>query len=140
MGWIRAAASISACALLGCSGSTEPRSTNVDLARAVWLANHPQQYSFEVATTSSWFPKSGYTRIQVVDGQAVAATDTAGNPILNVTVTIDSIWDQVIAARARGELNSAVFSPQGVPIDADMGPWEVDGGYRYSVRHFVRIR
>lgn len=136
----RVAPSIAIATLLSCSGPIEPRSTNVDLARAMWLSSHPQKYSFEVATTSSWFPKSGYKRIQVIDGQAVAATDTAGNTIPNVTLTIDSIWDQLLAARSRDELNSALFNRQGVPIEADMGPWEVDGGFRYSVRNFVPSR
>jgi len=138
--WARIAATAVAATLLSCSGATEPRHADVDLARSVWLANHPQAYSFEVATASSWFPKSGYFRVQVSNGQVVAASDSAGHAIANFTLTVDLIWDQLLAARARGELNSALFNQRGVPVESDMGPWPVDGGVHYSVRIFAGSR
>ncbi len=123
-------------AILGCSDSTEPRHTDVDAARSVWLSNHPQAYSFEVSTATSWFPSAGYIRVQVSNGQVIAATDPAGAPVANFSLTIDTIWDELLAARERGQLNSAVFTQRGVPVESDMGPWPVDGGVHYSVRNF----
>jgi hypothetical protein len=140
--WGRATAiAIVSTAILGCSETTtEPRHTDVDLARSVWLTNHPQAYSFEVATASSWFPSAGYYRVHVSNGQVIEATDPTGKPVANFTLTVDTIWDYVLAARARGELNSAVFNQRGIPVESDMGPWEVDGGVRYSVRNFAESR
>lgn len=137
----RAAAIVAvAAALLNCSGTTEPRHTDVDLARSAWLGNHPQAYSFEVAIATSWFPKSGYYHVQVSIGQVVAASDSAGRAVADFTLTVDGIWDQLLAARARGELNSALFNRRGVPVESDMGPWPVDGGVHYSVRSFAESR
>jgi uncharacterized protein DUF6174 len=138
--WVRATAlGIVSTAILGCSETaTEPRHTDVDLARSVWLTSHPQAYSFEVATASSWFPSAGYYRVRVSNGQVISATDPTGKPVANFTLTVDTIWDYVLAARARGELNSAVFNQRGIPVEADMGPWAVDGGVRYSVRNFTQ--
>lgn len=135
--WPRIAAIGFATALLSCSGATEPRHVDVDLARTVWLTNHPRAYSFEVATATSWFPKSGYYRVQVSDGQVVAARDSSGKVVDNFSLTVDGIWDQLLAARAKGELNSAFFNQRGVPVESDMGPWPVDGGVHYSVRNFT---
>ena len=125
---------------LSCSGPTEPFHSRIDLARRVWLASHPDAYSFEVAFASSWFPKSGYYRVQVQDGEVVAATDSAGTPRYDFTITVDSLWNRLLAARERGELNSATFDRQGVPVKFDYGPWEVDGGVGYWVRNFMRNR
>lgn len=129
-----------AATLLGCSKPTEPRHADVDLARSVWLADHPRAYTFEVATASSWFPKSGYFLVQVSDGQVLAASDSTGKAVTNFTLTVDGIWDRLLAARARGELNSALFNQRGVPVESDMGPWPVDGGVHYSVRNFAAHR
>ena len=127
--------------LLSCSNATEPRgSTDVDSARIIWLARQPRVYSFEVATESSWFPRSGYYRVQVSDGQVVAARDSSGQAVPDFTITVDGIWDELLAARASNELNSARFDLRGVPLEADMGPWAVDGGRRYSVRNFAASR
>lgn len=139
-GWGRIAAIAVATTVMSCSGATEPRYADVDVARRVWLANHPRAYSFEVATASSWFPKSGYYRVQVADGQVVAASDSTGKAVANFTVTVDGIWDALLAARTRGELNSAVFNLRGVPVETDFGPWPVDGGVHYSVRNFAAGR
>jgi hypothetical protein len=105
-----------------------------------WLSNHPNAYTFEVATTTSWFPKSGYYRVQVSNGEVVAATDSTGKAQPTFTVTLDYIWDQILAARANGELNSVAFNRRGIPLESDMGPWAVGGGVRFSVRNFVQGR
>jgi hypothetical protein len=129
-----------AMAILSCSSPTEPRITDVDLARSAWLANRPPSYSFELAWHSSWFGSTGFLRVQVVNGQVVAASDATGKPVANYSITVDSIWDDILAARARGDLNSVEFDQRGVPVESDMGPWAVDGGVHYSVRNFVESR
>ena len=123
--------------LLGCSAPTEvrPIHTDVDRARAAWLANRPSAYSFELSMTGSWYPRSGYYRVEVSNGQITSTTASAWT-----TPTIDEIWDQILAARAKGELNSASFDERGVPVESDMGPWPVDGGVSYSVRNFAERR
>jgi len=93
-----------------------------------------------VAFASSWSPMSGYTRVQVHDGEVVEATDSAGTPLDDFTTTVDSLWNRLLAARERGELNSASFDRHGVPVKFDYGPWEVDGGVGYWVRNFTSIR
>jgi hypothetical protein len=125
---------------LSCSGPTEPFHSDIDLARRAWLESHPDAYSFEVAFASSWFPRSGYSRVQVQDGEVVAATDSAGTPLDDFTTTVDSLWNRLLAAREVGELNSARFDWEGVPVEFDYGPWELDGGIRYWVRNFMRNR
>jgi hypothetical protein len=128
-------------ATLGCSeATTEPRHADVDLARSVWLASQPQAYSFKVATASSWFPSAGYYRVQVSNGRVVAANDPTGKPVADFRLTIDIIWDQLLAARARGELNSVVFSRRGIPVEVHMGLWAADGGVHYSVRDVAEGR
>lgn len=135
----RAVASIAfLAAALSCSNPTEPHG-DIDWARRVWLGSHPQAYTFEVAFASSWFPKSGYYRVQVAEGRVQAATDSVGQAV-PLTLTVDSLWSWLLAARERGELNSAWFDRQGVPVETDWGPWEVDGGVHYSVRNFSRSR
>jgi hypothetical protein len=123
-----------------CSSPTEPLHDDVALAREVWLASAPASYTFEVAIATSWVPKSGYFRVQVEGKQVVAATDPTGKPLEDFSLTIDEIWDRLLAARSRGELNSALFDRRGVPVETDMGPWPVDGGVHYSVRGFAAAR
>jgi hypothetical protein len=126
-------------AVPGCE-STRPFISDVNLARQVWVRSRPTAYRFEVASASSWFPKSGYTRVEVEDGVVVEATDPEGNPTENFTLTVDSLWGLLLAARERGELNSARFDRNGVPVKFDYGPWELDGGVGFWVRNFVRRR
>jgi hypothetical protein len=124
--------------LSACVSTTEPEPLHddVDRARETWLASRPANYRFEIAMQTSWFPKSGYYRVRVANGQVVETRDQTGVPTNNFPLTIDALWDQLLAARARGELNSARFDGQGVPREIDTGPWPVDGGVHYSVRNF----
>lgn len=123
----------------GCD-STRPFTLDVDLARQAWLRSRPAEYTFELASASSWFPKSGYTRVKVDDGVVVEATDPEGNLSENFTTTVDTLWERLLAARERGELNSARFDRNGVPVEINYGPWELDGGIAFWVRNFVRRR
>ena len=133
--------------LLGCSSGsaktlTGPLSTDVDAARSTWLAIRPPNYTFEVETSSSWSAPSGYYRVLVTNGQFAEARNSKGElsttfPSTKFPLTIDLIWDSILAARAKDQLNSAQFDAQGVPVESDMGPWPVDGGVHYSVRNFV---
>jgi hypothetical protein len=125
-------------ALAGCSTPTEPTHSDVGRARIAWLATQATSYTFEVAIETSWVPKSGYYRVEVRDKVVIAAREENGNPAPGFSLTIDEIWDRLLDARERGELNSALFGRHGVPVEADMGPWPVDGGVRYSVRRFVK--
>ena len=128
--------------LIGCSAATtEPLHGDVDVARKAWLAEGATSYSFELATASSWFPKGGYVRVQVNDGRVVSAVAPVGQPSpAGQPPTLDEIWDRILDARERGQLNSAQFDRYGVPIESDMGPWPVDGGVHYSVRGFTKSR
>lgn len=139
--WPRALSIATAITLLGCSSTTEPLgSTDVDAARARWLAFRPQAYAFEVEPSSSWFAPSGYYRVQVSAGQVISARNPDGQVVTDFALTVDGIWDQLLAARASEELNSARFDARGVPVESDMGEWPVDGGRHYSVRNFTVIR
>jgi hypothetical protein len=124
---------------LNCGGSTEPLNANLDLARSIWVAGHPQSYSFEFATASFANSNTGYYHVQVANNQVVAASDPTGKPVANLTFTIDTLWTRVLGARDRGELNSASFNSRGVPLESDMGDWALDGGVHYSVRNFTEI-
>ena len=126
--------------LSGCSGgTTEPLHGDVDRARAQWLSEGATTYSFELATASSWFPKGGYVAVQVSGGRVIATVAPVGEPAPGgLPPTIDEIWDRILDARARGQLNSAQFDRHGVPVESDMGPWPVDGGVHYSVRGFTK--
>ena len=137
--WMRLSGIVAAsAALLSCSDATGPRHGNVDVARSRWLGSHPPAYTFEVATESSWCPRSGYYRVEVRSGEVVIARDAAGRVVPGFTLTVEGIWDQLLAARAKGELNSAAFDVRGVPVECDMGSWPVDSGVHYWIREFVR--
>ena len=124
--------------LLGCSAGTAtgPLTTDVDEARGRWLASRPRSYTFDVEPSSSWFAPAGYYRIRVDNGQVVEARDPKG-AAADFPLTIDTIWDRILAARAKNELNAAEFDVRGVPVESDMGPWPVDGGVHYSIRNVV---
>lgn len=131
-----------ACAA-SCSSSTEPLHADVDAARNAWIAADARSYVFEVAMSVAMrasTPQSGFFRVEVADRVVVATNDPSGNPVSLSTLSIDALWDRILAARERGELNSALFSVRGVPVESDMGKWELDGGVHYSVRNFVRTR
>ena len=129
---------LASASLIGCSATTEPLHGDVDRARATWLREGATSYSFELATASSWFPKSGYVVVQVND-RRVAGVDGGPAPTFPPP-TLDEIWDRILDARERGQLNSAQFDRHGVPVESDTGPWPVDGGVHYSVRAFTKTR
>ena len=51
----------------------------------------PRSYTFEIASSSSWFPPSGCDTCGV-DAVVVAASDSAGNSIEGYSMTVDSLW------------------------------------------------
>jgi hypothetical protein len=129
-----------AVAATGCSSGTEPVLRDVDVARARWLAEKPSSYVFEEAVESS-FPKSPYYKVSVAANSIVAVVDQNGTVMplpAGAIISVDALWNRIISERARGSLNSAVFSEAGVPLEVDWGPWPVDGGVRYFVRNFKR--
>ena len=134
--WAAALALIAAC-----SSSAEPSLEDFDVARAHWLANMPVDYTFEFAVATSWTPKSEFVRVNVVGGEVSAVTKLDGTPLPGWNApSIEAIWQELIKARSDGELNSAMFNQRGVPVESDYGPWPVDGGIHYSVRHFAEKR
>ena len=125
----------------GCSSATQPLLNDVDVARARWLAQRPAEYTVEVAIATSWTPKSAYHRATVVGATVTSVVDENGDAVTSTwAISIDSLWQRVLTEQANGNLNSAVFSHAGVPLEADWGPWPVDGGVHYSVRNYVRFR
>ena len=129
-----------AAVLASCSRPVEPLHSDIDVARRTWLASNATSYSFEVAISSSWFPQGGTYRVRVEDREVVSASHVAGGTVANFSLTVDDIWDGLLAARAQGQLNSVLFDTAGVPVESDYGVWEVDGGVHYSVRAFVKSR
>lgn len=119
-----------------CSDPVVFEHSDVDAAREAWLEANFSDYRFEVAIATSWVPQSGYYQVHVRDRAVIAATDSDGDPVSLFAVTIDQIWDELLAARDAGQLNSATFDRRGVPLEIDFGPWPVDGGVHYSVRNF----
>jgi hypothetical protein len=129
-------------AATGCSSGTEPVLRDIDVARTRWLAQQPSSYVFEEAVEGS-FPKSPYYKVTVVANSIVAVVNEKGAALplpAGAIISLDSLWNEIISERAKRNLNSAVFSEAGVPIEADWGPWLVDGGVRYFVRNFRRGR
>ena len=137
--WARVASIALAVMVSSCSSATEPQSGGVDFARVLWLGSHPRTYSYEVAVTA-FFGTPGSVRVQVSDGRVVSARDSTGQTVANFDLTVDDIWDDLLAARARNELNSAKFGQRGVPVEVDLGTWANDGGVHYSVRNFALTR
>jgi hypothetical protein len=123
-----------------CGFTTEPRLRDIDVARARWLESRPAAYSFEVAVATSW-GAAGYHRMTVVGDSVTSVVDENGAPApRSWAISIEQLWEHVLAVRTSGELNSAVFSQVGVPLETDSGRWEFDGGVHYSVRNYLRVR
>ena len=126
----------------GCNPGTAPVIHDIDVARARWLAEPPSSYVFEEAVEGS-FPKSPYYRVTVVANSIVTVVNEKGAAVplpAGAIISLDSLWNEIISERAKGNLNSAVFSEAGIPLEVDWGPWPVDGGVRYFVRNFERGR
>ena len=124
--------------LASCDNVTGPEH-DILAARMEWQRMNARDYSFEMATQFSMFPSSGYVRIRVVDREVVEALDANGQPVQSQR-TLESVWRDILAAHENGEVNLVRFSNRGVPLEIDLGPWEVDGGRHYSVRNFSRQR
>lgn len=128
--------SIAAMMLAACSDPVVFEHSDVDAAREAWLDANFSDYRFEVAIATSWVPQSGFYQVRVRDGEVIAAWNADGDVVSLFTLTVDQIWDELLAARDAGQLNSATFDHRGVPLETDFGPWPVDGGVHYSVRNF----
>jgi hypothetical protein len=137
--WSRVAVIALSAVMWSCSSATEPLDTRVDFERTIWLGRHPPAYTFEVAITA-FLSRPGYVHVQVSDGRVVDARDASGQPIADYMLTVDGIWDAILAARASNTLNSATFGPWGVPAEVDVGELANDSGAHYSVRNFVVSR
>lgn len=123
----------------GCSSPTELHG-DIAAARMDWMRMNARDYVFEVSITSSWTPPSGFFRVRVVNRQVIEAFQPNGSPAQGFTLTLDGIWDRILAAQTDDQVNAVSFDGRGVPIEADIGHWASDGGMRYSVRRFARQR
>lgn len=127
----------SACwVVYGCSDPLGPIHGNVNAAHSAWEELAPAAYSFEVAVASSWFPRSDYVRVQVESGVVVSARDTADNEVPGYSLTLESIWDSILDAQSRDDINAARFTREGIPLEVNLGDWALDGGVHYWVREF----
>jgi hypothetical protein len=82
-------------------------------------------------------------RATVTRGRAVdVRLASSDEPLaLSAGLTIDQLWDLLIAARARGEtLAELQYSGEGIPIRAMMGSFADDGGVLYRLRAFEPTR
>lgn len=121
-----------------CASPAEPHTNDVAFAHAQWLAFHPSSYGFDLSIRAS-APIPGPIHITVANGQMISALDPSRTPIEVSAITIDTVWARILSARQKGTLNSAQFTRSGVPIDADMGSWEVDTGVHYAIRNFAVV-
>jgi hypothetical protein len=134
-------------AVAACSSSTSPLllkdpSLNELTARAHWIAFRPSSYSFEFIVQSAWFAAPDFARVTVTDGRvsAVRYVNTGEQLPLERGFTIDALYDQFDAARARGEsITDLEFSAQGIPIQAMIGTFANDGGVYYRIRTFSPV-
>ena len=126
--------------LLGSCGSPTDLHSDIDAARSDWVALNARDYVFEVSMRTSWTPTSGFYRVRVVNRQVAEAFDPHGAPTQGFSLTLDSVWEQILASRASDEVNAVAFDARGVPVETDLGPWAADGGRHYSVRRFARQR
>jgi hypothetical protein len=124
---------------VGCDGPTEPHD-DIDRALLAWNEMNARDYTFEVATQYSMFPRRGFYRVRVENRQVLEVFDENGAPVQGFNLTVQTIWNDILRARTDGEVNSARFDRLGVPVEINLGPWELDGGRLYSVRSFSRLR
>src|SRR3954469_17733125 len=123
-------------AVAACSSSTSPlligdHSLTEQTAHARWIEFRPASYSFEFIVQSVWFAAPDFARFTVTDGQvtAVRYVNTGEQLPLERGFTIDALYGQFDAARARGEsITDLEFTAQGIPIQAMIGTFANDGG------------
>lgn len=140
MSRIRNLVALTALVLQACGDAFGPAHTNVDEAHADWLANRSASYTFELTQRGSWFPERHY-RVTVENHQVVERIEIDSVPrppdVVNVRgLTIDDIWEDVLRARGQDRVNDVRFDQRGIPLVADLGHWEVDGGRSYHVRNY----
>lgn len=128
---------VGALLLQACGGSDAfgPPHTDIDKAHADWLSNRSASYTFQVTIASSWFPASTYG-VRVENHMVVERIEIASGNRSTDGTTIDDIWETILRARNRNEVNSVRFDRRGIPLLADVGPWPADGGVAYQVRDY----
>ena len=108
----------------GCGDATGPLpenlavTSNVSEARAWWLSSGPATYDFEHSSASEWFPRTGYYRTRVVNGEFAEMRDPSGKLLTQTgEYTMEDHWARILAAHASGTLRIATFSNRGVPVE-----------------------
>jgi hypothetical protein len=124
------AAVLLAGATAACSDPLAPHS-DVDAARADWLATGIADYRFELRVVA-FLGTDGYVAIRVEDNTVVAVDGEIWH-----APTIEALWDDLLTARESGDLNYAVFDRRGVPVEFSVGSLADDSGVRYLVRRFT---
>jgi hypothetical protein len=115
-------------------------SLDLDAAHVRWVTVRPFAYTFEFVVLNAMVPSTGYVRVAVSDGRVVSVKRVESGEPLPVTtgLTLDQLWDRLIAARAAGEsLSELQFSQEGIPIQATVGTFANDGGLLYRVRGYA---
>jgi hypothetical protein len=112
---------------------------DVATAHQRWVAANPQDYTFELRLLCFCVYR-GPIQVTVVNGSAVAATDSTGATVGGFTTTLGTLWDSILIAQANGRLAMAEFDQRGVPVEAEIGVMANDSGIHYSVRNFSRTR
>jgi Family of unknown function (DUF6174) len=127
----------------GPTAADETFDSDLDAARARWVAARPSDYSFELRVNTAWFPPRGHDLIIVRNGAvaSVRRLDSGESLPTANAYTIDGIYEVLASFRARGEpLARLRFNADGVPLEAMAGSFANDGGVAYEVRAFRRLR
>ena len=127
---------LAALAVQGCGpGAFDlPLHTDVDKARADWLADRPASYTYDVSTNSQVGPRR--MRIRVENHAVTQTINRDTGEQTQDGLTIEQIWSDILWWRQRNQLNSASFDDRGLPISSDMGLWALDSGHSYIITMF----
>lgn len=127
---------VGAFAFLGCGDGVAPvLHSDIERARADWLASRPPSYLFEV-TIDGMSGKHRH-RITVENHVVVSAVQLGGGSVQS-NLTIEEIWTYILRAAERNQVNSVLFDGRGIPVYTDVGVWALDSGVFYEITRFNR--
>jgi len=109
-------------------------SDTIEEAHGAWVDFGATDYGFEIISTTVF--SATYRDVAVQEGSVVSALGSDGIQVSGHTPTIDTLWQQILAAGARGDLHFASFDERGVPDVVDYGDWDLDGGVRHRIVSF----
>lgn len=134
---LRLIAVVGALWLQGCGADDAfgPANSDIDRAHLDWVANRTASYTFHVTIASSWSPARFYT-VRVENHEVIERVEFPSGARFTDGETIDDIWNAILRARTRNEVNQVKFDALGIPLLADVGPWPVDGGVSWQARNY----